>query len=73
MFPIFIGVIKSSTVQHGGSFNIAGLGGILAAPALNQKFQTGQFNTGDFNPSMNITPVLDPDFIDHPSGIIKGF
>ncbi|WP_066370229.1 hypothetical protein [Neobacillus fumarioli] len=73
MLPIFIGAIKSSTVQHGDSFNIAGFGGILNAPGYNQKIQAGQLNNGDFNPSMNVTPLLDADGIDHPSGIIKGF
>lgn len=72
MLPIFIGAIKLTSVQHGGSFNIAGLGGIFNAPTLNQKFQTGQVNNGDFCPSMNITPIIDPDFIENPSSIIKG-
>jgi hypothetical protein len=73
MLPIFIGGIKSSAVQHGSSFNIAGLGGILNAPALNQKIQQGQVNNGDFNPSMSFSPIFDPDGVDHPSGIMKGF
>jgi hypothetical protein len=73
MFPIFIGGIKSSGVQHGSSFNIAGLGGILNAPALNQKIQQGQVNNGDLNPIMSFAPIIDPDVVDHPSGIIKGF
>lgn len=73
MFPIFIGGIKSSTVQHGASFNITGLGGILNAPALNQKIQQGQVNNGDFNASMSFTPIFDPDGVDNPSGVIKGF
>jgi hypothetical protein len=73
MLPIFIGAIKVTTVQHGGSFNIAGLGGILNTPAFNQKFQTGSLNNGDFCLNFPMTSIIDPDVIENPSSIIKGF
>jgi hypothetical protein len=70
--PIFIGGIKTSAVQQGGSLNISDLGGILNAPALNQKLQQGHVNNGDLNYTMSFTPIIDPDGVDNPSGLIKG-
>lgn len=63
--PIFIGTIKSSTVQHGGSFNIPTFTSNVTAHSFSQKFNVSQFNTGDFNPSLNNTGIFDPDAADN--------